>query len=148
MVRTQTHGQTHGRTSAAAHAEQPDGRPPEIEVRLAADPAYVALLRTLTAGAAARADLTLDVIEDLRIAVGEAVAIVLHDATGDLRCRFWISAQELRVALDASSARSRELDRSSFGWLVLSALVDSVSARLADGRLGITLSVRGPRSAR
>ena len=48
-----------------------------------ADTAYVAVLRTTTAGLAARLDFTLDDIEDLRIAVGEACAMVLEQA----RCR-------------------------------------------------------------
>ena len=38
------------------------------------------MLRTATAGLAARLDFTLDEIEDLRIAVDEACALLLPDA--------------------------------------------------------------------
>ena len=43
-----------------------------VEVRLPAAGAYLSVLRTATAGLAARLDFTLDEIEDLRIAVDEA----------------------------------------------------------------------------
>jgi hypothetical protein len=61
-----------------------------VELRVPADTAYVAVLRTTTAGLAARLDFTLDDIEDLRIAVGEACAMVLEQARddGDLNCAF------------------------------------------------------------
>src|SRR2546430_16011483 len=42
-----------------------------------ADGSYLAVLRTATAGLAARLQFTLDEIEDLRIAVDEACAILL-----------------------------------------------------------------------
>src|SRR6478735_3271011 len=49
-----------------------------VDLRVPADPAYLAVLRTATAGLAARLDLTLDEIEDLRIAVDEACALLLE----------------------------------------------------------------------
>ena len=55
----------------------------DVELRLPADSAYVAVLRTATAGLAARLDFTLDDIEDLRIAVDEACAMVLPQARAD-----------------------------------------------------------------
>src|SRR2546423_316263 len=51
-----------------------------VEVRLPAAGAYLSVLRTATAGLAARLDFTLDEIEDLRIAVDEACAILLQQA--------------------------------------------------------------------
>ena len=51
-----------------------------MELRIPADSAYLAVLRTATAGLAARLDFTLDDIEDLRIAVDEACAMVLPQA--------------------------------------------------------------------
>ena len=44
----------------------PDGRA-DVELRLPADSAYASVLRTTTAGLAARLDFTIDDIEDLRI---------------------------------------------------------------------------------
>ncbi len=57
-----------------------EGRRADVELRLPADSAYVSVLRTTTAGLAARLDFTIDDIEDLRIAVGEACALVLPEA--------------------------------------------------------------------
>ena len=51
---------------------------PDVELRLPADSAYAAVLRTTAAGLAARLDFTIDDIEDLRIAVGEAHALALE----------------------------------------------------------------------
>ena len=88
-------------------------RPADVELRLPADSAYVSVLRTTTAGLAARLDFTIDDIEDLRIAVGEASAMVLPeaDAGGDLLCRFYLRPGELTVAvavdLDGPGADAR-----------------------------------------
>ena len=61
-----------------------------VEIRLPADSAFLSVLRTATAGLAARLDFTLDEIEDLRIAVDEACAMLLPYAieTAQLTCRF------------------------------------------------------------
>jgi serine/threonine-protein kinase RsbW len=64
----------------------------DVELRLPTDGAFISVLRTATAGLAARLDFTLDDLEDVRMAVGEAAALVLvaadHDT--DLHARFWI----------------------------------------------------------
>ena len=63
-------------------AERPlPARPQDqVTVRMPADGAYLSVLRTATAGLAARLDFTLDEIEDLRIAVDEACAMLLSQA--------------------------------------------------------------------
>ena len=50
-----------------------------------ADVAYVATLRLTAASLAARCDLTIDDIEDLRLAVDEACALLLPHAGPDSR---------------------------------------------------------------
>lgn len=62
----------------------PSGRPgPDVvELELPADPAYLGVVRTACAGLGARLDLTLDEIEDLRIAVDEACTLVLPSSAG------------------------------------------------------------------
>ncbi len=55
----------------------------QVTVRMPADGAYLSVLRTATAGLAARLDFTLDDIEDMRIAVDEACAMLLEP--GDSR---------------------------------------------------------------
>jgi len=56
---------------APAEPAEADARD-EVTIRLPADGAYLSVLRTATAGLAARLHFTLDEIEDLRIAVDEA----------------------------------------------------------------------------
>ena len=73
----------------------------DVELRLPADSAYVSVLRTTSAGLAARLDFTLDDIEDLRMAVGEASALVLPAAAEgtDLTCRFYMDHGQLTVVV-------------------------------------------------
>ncbi len=114
----------------------------DVELRLPADSAYVSVLRTTTAGLAARLDFPIDDIEDLRIAVGEASAMVLHEAdvAGDLVCRFFMRPGELTVRVAVTSSRpAPELDYDSFAWQVLTTLASSARADAEDGVFAITL---------
>ena len=52
---------------------------PEVRLRVPAHGAFLSLIRTTSAAVAARLELTIDEIEDLRIAVDEAAAILLTD---------------------------------------------------------------------
>jgi serine/threonine-protein kinase RsbW len=116
---------------------------PDAEVRLPADPAYVAVLRMTAAGIAARLDFTLDDIEDLKMAVSEASALVLTDATpgGDLSARFYLAENRLSVEISATAINPRTPDPDSFTWQVLAATAEDVVATLIDGGVAITLSV-------
>ncbi len=109
---------------------------PDVELRLPAESAYVAVLRMTTAGLAARLDFTLDDIEDLRMAVGEACALVLEHAVegGDLHAAFDLRDGSIRVSVSADSDSDAEPDTESFGWQVLSALTSDV-VTLSEGDL-------------
>jgi serine/threonine-protein kinase RsbW len=116
-----------------------------VELRLPADGAYLSVLRTATAGLAARLDFTLDEIEDLRIAVDEACALLLVDAPGgaELNCLFSLSPQALSVTVTAPSTSGKLPRRHTFAWTVLTALAGEVDASVAeDGRLSINLLKR------
>lgn len=144
-----------------------------VELEVPADPAYLSVLRTATAGLAARLDLTIDEIEDLRIAVDEACALVLGpqplDGSGDrhaveaqpapgpsgavggselpappvLRARFELDGSGMRVEV---SGPARTLPgRESFAWAVLDALVSGLdTGRDELGRHCIRLRHDGP----
>ena len=113
--------------------------------------AYLGVLRTATAGLAARLQFTLDEIEDLRIAVDEACAILLAVAALDaeLACRFAVTDDTLTVeaAVPAASSAVRLPSGESFAWQVLSALTDEVSAQVINGRVMIQLTKRRPANA-
>src|SRR5215467_6653878 len=76
-----------------------------VEVRLPAAGAYLSVLRTATAGLAARLDFTLDEIEDLRIAVDEACGMLLAQAApgADLECDFTLGPDRISIAVSALS---------------------------------------------
>lgn len=107
-----------------------------------ADVNYLGVLRTATAGLAARLHFTLDEIEDLRIAVDEACAMLLAIALPDveLDCRFLVDDDTLTVEVTVPTAPDAQLPtESSFAWRVLTALTTEVSATLTDERATIRL---------
>ncbi|HSY14952.1 MAG TPA: anti-sigma regulatory factor [Jatrophihabitantaceae bacterium] len=114
----------------------------EVELRVPADSAYIAVLRSVAAGLAARCDLTLDEIEDLRIAVDEACALLLGPAAvgSFLTTGFVLSPGSLVVTSSVPAPPGFEPDRTGFGWTVLAALSTAVDLRNADGELSITLT--------
>ena len=107
-----------------------------VEVRLPAAGAYLSVLRTATAGLAARLDFTLDEIEDLRIAVDEACAILLQQAVPGsvLSCVFRLVDDSLEVTVSAPTTDGRAPERDTFAWTVLSALAGKVDSTVADDR--------------
>jgi serine/threonine-protein kinase RsbW len=116
----------------------------DVELRLPADNAYVSVLRTTTAGLAARLDFTLDDIEDLRMAVGEASALVLPEAAAgaDLTCEFFMRPGELTVRVGVPAQAPTEPDEDGFAWQVLTTLASEASASVAADHFAITLSMR------
>jgi len=115
----------------------------DVELRLPADSAYVSVLRTTSAGLAARLDFTLDDIEDLRMAVGEASALVLPVAEpgSDLVCEFFMRAGELTIRVGVEARQPTAPDEDSFAWQVLATLA-AASASTDDGRFTITLTMQ------
>jgi serine/threonine-protein kinase RsbW len=115
----------------------------DVELRLPADGVYVSVVRTTTAGLAARLDFLIDDIEDLRIAVGEACAMVLPEADldSDLVCSYHLAPGRLtvEVAVEATSPEGPEYD--SFAWQVLSTMATSAEADASDGRFAIRLTM-------
>ncbi len=123
----------------------PSGVGDVVTIRLPAAGAYLSILRTATAGLAARLDFTLDEIEALRIAVDEACAILLAQAQpgADLECEFELSRDMIRISVSVLSLDGQTPARDTFAWTVLSALVGDVDSRVdADNRLTVDLQKR------
>ena len=106
-----------------------------VELRIPATAAWVALVRTAATATGARQGRTVEALDDLALAVDEACALLLaHTADdGELVCRFTTyddGALDVHLAgpTDAPPPQER-----SFAWLVLTSLVDDVTAR-TDGR--------------
>jgi serine/threonine-protein kinase RsbW len=110
-----------------------------------ADVGYLGVLRTATAGLAARLHFALDEIEDLRIAVDEACAMLLAIASrgAELECRFSVTDDALSVEVAVNTVRGARLPaESSFAWKVLTALTTAASATVDGERASIRLLTR------
>ena len=113
-----------------------------VRVCMPAEGAYLSVLRTATAGLAARLDFTLDEIEDLRIAVDEACAMLLAQAIPgtNLECDFALGADLITITVSGVAAQPCTPARDTFAWTVLSALAGDVDSRLEpDDRVAIVL---------
>ena len=125
--------------------------PDVVELVLPADPAYLGVVRTACAGLGARLDLTLDEIEDLRIAVDEACTLVLpasraaRDSTVRLRATFSVSAGALAVRVQGPNPDLPV--ETSYAWAVLEALAGDVSSGVEAGGSWIALSHARARAA-
>jgi serine/threonine-protein kinase RsbW len=116
----------------------------DVELRVPADATFVAVLRSLTAGLAARCDLTLDEIEDLRLAVDEACALLLPHAGPDtsITARFALHLDYLELSISVPAEPDATPDRGGFGWTVLCALADEVHVSSRGPELVIAVTKR------
>ncbi|MEO5662810.1 MAG: anti-sigma factor [Nocardioides sp.] len=107
----------------------------DVELRLPADGAYASVLRTTTAALAARLDFTIDDIEDLRIAVAEAGALVLPaaDPEAALTARFHLGRGTMTVEVSTDAIDNPEPDLESFAWQVLDTLASDAHVTSAEG---------------
>ena len=116
-----------------------------VRVCMPAEGAYLSVLRTATAGLAARLDFTLDEIEDLRIAVDEACAMLLPQAIPgtNLECAFDLGAEAMTITVSVVAAEPRMPARDTFAWTVLSALAGTVDSRVGpDDQVAIVMRKR------
>ena len=119
---------------------QPDGD--AVEVRIPADVAYVSTLRLTAASLAARCSLTVDDIEDLRLAVDEACALLLPYASAGstLDAHFELAQGRLVVDTSVATSSGEDPDRDGLAWTVLGALANSVDVRREAQRLTISVT--------
>jgi serine/threonine-protein kinase RsbW len=114
-----------------------------VTLKLPAAGAYLSVLRTATASLASRLDFTIDDIEDLRIAVDEACAMLLAQAVpgADLECTFELTSDAIAVSVAVLTLDAQQPSRDTFAWTVLTALAGEVDSSVdADNR--VTLSLR------
>jgi serine/threonine-protein kinase RsbW len=115
----------------------------DVELRLPADGAYASVLRTTTAALAARLDFTIDDIEDLRMAVAEAIAMVLEvaDEGSELVSSFVLRPGEMTVSMSVGAQAPGEPDYDSFAWQVLTTLSTSAKVEATGGRFTVTMTM-------
>jgi serine/threonine-protein kinase RsbW len=111
--------------------------PTAVSVEVPAVPGFVQVLRTIAAGVAARLDMPIDQIEEVRLAVTEAASLLLDevDATS-IGMTIGRDAGALDVRLSADGhADPWPSDRAleSWPWLVVKGLTDEIRAERHDG---------------
>lgn len=116
---------------------------PDVELRLPVDSAYVSVLRATTVSLAARLDFTIDDIEDLRMAVGEACAMVLPSAAddSDLTCRFFLRPGAVTISITVPSVVDDLPAEDGFAWQVLAALTTHAELSAKDGNLAVSMTM-------
>ncbi|KRE95208.1 hypothetical protein ASG76_05930 [Nocardioides sp. Soil774] len=132
-------------------ADHTGGPRADVELRLPAVGAYASVVRTTAAGLAARLDFTIDDIEDLRIAIGEATALVIPAAdpgTDLVACFFFGRAAtpastpaSMTVTLETEASDEPPLDTESFAWQVLDTMAQDAAAGPEDGRFRVRFTV-------
>lgn len=111
--------------------------PTTVSAEVPATSEFVQVLRNVAAGLAARLDMPIDQIEDIRLAVTEAAALLLEEADAtSLRMTLAREGDSLGVTL-TTDGRVEEwpTDRilTSWPWLVVNGLTDEVRADRGDG---------------
>ncbi|MGZ5212396.1 MAG: anti-sigma regulatory factor [Actinomycetota bacterium] len=103
--------------------------PDTVTVTVPPDPGFLHILRQLTGGVAARIRLTIDDIEDLKLAVDEAASSMLTRLP---------ASSEITLALDTDDATLRATvssDAPTEGWPI-PGLLDSLSWKVITGLVG------------
>lgn len=113
-----------------------DRTPATVVVQIPPRPEHAHVLRSVVASVAARLDLPLDSIEDLKIAVDEAAAHLL--TTGGTMLRMEVLAQptglQVTASTDAPEATWPPVGfEASLTWQVLKGLTDEASFGLDGG---------------
>ena len=142
-------GGTAGGSAVPADRPGPDDRTAVVELTVPALTAYLGVVRTATAGLAARLSFTLDEIEDLRIAVDQACVMLLAlprptpPDSATLTCRFRVFDDGLAVTVSARvDDRAQMQAEQSFAWQVLTAHAAEVTGHASAGTATVELLKR------
>lgn len=122
-----------------------------VELQIPASSAYLALTRAATAAICAKSDYRVDQLEDVTLAVNEAVALLLKDVRPgspvDISYRTWepdattaSNSAGLTIKIYAATRSGRLPRTNNWTWQVLTTLVDDVFAELVDDGVALTLA--------
>ncbi|HEX5938622.1 MAG TPA: ATP-binding protein [Actinomycetota bacterium] len=124
-----------------------------VTVEVPATPEFVQVLRHVAAGLAARVDMPIDLIEEVRLAVTEASSILLDQAEASaLRMRIRRDDDSIEVTLSSDATVEpwpTEHALASWPWLVVKGLTDELRAEPGnDGQATIGFRKQRERVAR
>ena len=103
----------------------------------------MSIARTVAAAMAARADLTLDQIEDVRLAMDEGLAYIIEVVPEGamVTCEMCVADGVVSATLASTVASSTVAEPNLFAWTVLTALVGDVDLRVDDGSIRLQWNV-------
>lgn len=124
--------------------EETVGELAAVELRLTAGSEYLSTVRAVAADLALQQDMTLDEVDDLRLAVDEACSMLVPLAApgAELRCRFSLAEQEIRVRCTVANANGERPAQDGFPWQVLVTLTDAVACDVDSDVTWIELAKR------
>ncbi len=125
----------------------------EVKISVGSTGESVYLLRTVVASLAAKLDLSLDDIDDLSLAVSEAAAFLLAEATQGSRLVMRISTSksgvEAVLSIGSAGGEWPPADiENTLAWKILSALADQAEFVRDDEGPAIRLLKAGPQKER
>lgn len=115
-------------SSATPHTGPTGDRPGDVELTVPATTEQLSPVTAVAADLGLRADMVLDDLADLRLAVAEACAILAAEAPAGerLHCSFWVNDHGVEMVARVRSRRSPPTDGDGFSQRVLSTLTDLV----------------------
>jgi serine/threonine-protein kinase RsbW len=116
--------------------------PGAVTLQIPASSAYLSLARAATTSICARVDFPLDRLEDITLAVDEALSLLLLDAVPgtQLECSWTPAPGGVVIAMSSHSTSGRVPRSTTFAWTVLSALVDRAEATITEGVVTLSLT--------
>lgn len=117
-----------------------------VNLGLPADPASIALVRSMVAGVASRLALPYDAVDDLRIAAAEASALLLTAGADGSRLRVDLQPSDAELTLtiwvEGAGAVPGLADREGLAWRVIEGLAEEAGVTEVDGNSAIELRLR------
>ena len=139
--------------NAGAGGDAPAGAT-RVSVVVPNDLDRLPVLRSIATAVAVSADFDIDTVADFRMAVDEMVSAIVGHARPDgaVTVEFLADGNSVTVRGVAAAADPAPVDEDSFGWRVLSALVDTASVSVGetasgDSQVRICLVVTRPDGA-
>lgn len=108
-----------------------------ITVAIPAQAAYVGLLRSACTHVATSANLTIEEIEDLRIAVSEAATLLIAHSK-EVSCQFTPHPGSVEVLCTAKVDEQLQINKDDLAWVILSSLAE-VDPQQEGNRVAITI---------
>ena len=108
------------------------------------DPQNIALVRATAAALAVRCNLTIDRVEDVRLAVDEAASQLITDGNDTITCTFAVDPLGLQIVITSDATDLAVPDPDGFGWTVMRALTDEVTSNHDEAGTSISIRVYRP----